>query len=120
MRKRNSVLIVFVLFISLFCSGVSAQQYVSFARPDSLTQQDVYLYYGNGSLVGLYNTSSTAIPIPNDTDGDFMFVIKPQYQTPWDAPAEALTSGLAFLETYWIQIGVAVFLIGLLYAGARR
>lgn len=120
MKKRNSVLIVFVLFISLLCNGVMAQQYMSFAKPDSLTQNDLYLYYANGSLQGLYNTSSTAIAIPNDTDGDFLIVIKPQYQTPFDAPAEALTSGLAFMETYWIQIGVAIFLIGLFFAGTRR
>lgn len=93
---------------------------VSFAKPDSLTQSDIYLYYANGTLQGLYNTSSVGIVIPDDSQGDFLFVVKPSYETPFDAPIDALTNGLAFLETYWIQIGIAVFLIGLLFTWGKR
>lgn len=116
---KKSILLIFFVLCVFLVNGVSAQM-VSFAQPDSLTESDIYLYYANGTLQGLYNTSSVGIVIPEDSQGDFLFVLKPHYDTPFDAPADALVNGLAFLETYWIQIGIAVFLIGLFFAGSRR
>lgn len=123
MEKKLSVLVISVLLFCLFLPPVSAVQYISFAQPDTLTQKDLYLYGFNTTsatyeLLGLYNTTSSGIELPNGTD--VMFILKPQYGTPLDNPLEAFGSALAFLETYWIQIGVSVFLIGLFVAGTRR
>lgn len=100
--------------IYLIFPGVMATQYISFAKPDSLTQNDIYIYYANGTLQGLYNTTSTGVAIPNDTEGDFLLVVKPQYSTPLDDPAsfaDSLYSWFASNLILLISIGAVAALV---------
>ena len=112
MRQKAIFPFVFILLVLLLIVPATAIQYVSFAQPDTLTQKDIYLYNASGSLLGLYNTTSTGIELP--ASGDVMFVIKPQYSTPLDDPGTFLDSGFAFVETNVIPLVVILFLIGLL------
>jgi hypothetical protein len=107
--------IVLLLSISLFFPIVAAVQYCSFAQPDTTTQKDVYLYYANGTLQGMYNTTSSGIAIPNDTDGDFMFVIKPQYSNPLDEPGTFLDGAVGWLQTNVLSLVIIGALGGLLF-----
>jgi hypothetical protein len=91
-----------------------AAQYISFAQPDTLTQKDIYLYNASGSLIGLYNTTSTAIEIP--AAGDIMFVIKPQYSTPLDEPGTWLSATFSYVSSNLAPIIIILFLIGVLLA----
>jgi len=93
---KKALLIISVLF--LIFPGVMAQS-ISFADPDATQHRDVYIYYANGSLAGQYNTTSTGIAIPNDTDGDFMLVLKPQYTNPLDDPATFADSLYSWFTT---------------------
>ena len=93
---KKALLIITVLF--LIFPGVMAQS-ISFADPDATQHRDVYIYYANGSLAGQYNTTSTGIAIPNDTDGDFMLVLKPQYTNPLDDPATFADSLYSWFTT---------------------
>ena len=102
------LLVLTLLFICV--PSVTAVQYVSFAQPDTLTQKDIYLYNASGSLLGLYNTTSTGIELP--ASGDVMFVIKPQYSTPLDDPGTFLDSGFAYIETNIIPLIIIMALIG--------
>jgi hypothetical protein len=103
-----------LLFLAVFLCfpGVMAIQYISFAQPDTLTQKDIYLYNASGSLLGLYNTTSTAIEIP--ATGDLMFVIKPQYSTPLDEPGTWLTATFAYVSSNLAALIIIIFLVGLL------
>ena len=97
--------------------GAMAAQYISFAQPDTLTQKDIYLYgfnttSGKHELLGLYNTTSTAIEIPNGTD--IMFVIKPQYSTPLDEPGTWLSATFAYVSSNLVALIIIMFLIGLI------
>jgi hypothetical protein len=110
---------LFFLLLSIFLCfpGVMAVQYVSFAQPDTLTQKDIYLYGFNSTsadyeLLGLYNTTSTGIEVPNGTD--FMFVIKPQYSTPLDDPGTWLSAMLSYVSSNLAALVIIIFLIGLL------
>jgi len=107
----SRILLVLTLLFLCFPS-VTAIQYVSFAQPDTLTQKDVYLYNASGSLLGLYNTTSTGIELP--ATGDVMFVIKPQYSSPLDEPGTFMGSAFAYVETNLIPLIIFMFLIGLL------
>lgn len=107
------------LSLSLFLCfpGVMAAQYVSFAQPDTLTQKDIYLYGFNNTssnyeLLGLYNTTSTGIEVPIDTD--IMFVIKPQYSTPLDEPGTWLSATFSYVQANLAPLIIILFLIGLL------
>jgi hypothetical protein len=109
-----------ILLLLLLCfPGAMAIQYVSFAQPDTLTQKDIYLYGFNTTsadyeLLGLYNTTSTAIEIPNGTD--IMFVIKPQYSTPLDEPGTWLNATFAYVSSNLAAIIIILFLIGVVLA----
>ena len=108
---KKALLIISVLF--LIFPGVMAQS-VSFADPDATQHRDVYIYYANGSLAGQYNTTSTGIAIPNDTDGDFMLVLKPQYTNPLDDPATFADSLYSWFTTnalVLITIGAVAALV---------
>ena len=107
---------IFLLMLLCF-PGAMATQYISFAQPDTLTQKDIYLYGFNTTsadyeLLGLYNTTSTAIEIPNGTD--IMFVIKPQYSTPLDDPGTWLSATFAYVSTNLAALIIIMFLIGLI------
>ena len=110
---RFKVFLFLLIFLLLFTiPPVAATQYVSFAQPDTLTQKDIYLYNASGSLLGLYNTTSTGIEIP--AAGDVMFVIKPQYSTPLDEPGTWLAATFAYVSTNLAALIIILFLIALL------
>jgi len=107
---------IFLLMLLCF-PGAMATQYISFAQPDTLTQKDIYLYGFNSTstdyeLLGLYNTTSTAIEIPNGTD--IMFVIKPQYSTPLDDPGTWLSATFAYVSSNLAALIIIMFLVGLI------
>jgi hypothetical protein len=109
---------LFLLLLSIFLCfpGVMAQT-VSFADPDTTTHRDVQMYgYNNTSgqwgLLASYNTTSTGITLPNNTD--VQFVLKPQYSTPLDDPGGWLDSTFAYTQTNLISLIVIMFLLGLL------
>ena len=107
---------IFLLMLLCF-PGAMATQYISFAQPDTLTQKDIYLYGFNTTsadyeLLGLYNTTSTAIEIPNGTD--IMFVIKPQYSTPLDDPGTWLSATFSYVSSNLAALIIIMFLIGLI------
>ena len=107
---------IFLLMLLCF-PGAMATQYISFAQPDTLTQKDIYLYGFNSTstdyeLLGLYNTTSTAIEIPNGTD--IMFVIKPQYSTPLDDPGTWLSATFSYVSSNLAALIIIMFLVGLI------
>jgi hypothetical protein len=111
-KTHLSKLFSLFLLLLLCFPGAMAIQYISFAQPDTLTQKDIYLYNGTGSLLGLYNTTSTAIEIP--ATGDIMFVIKPQYSTPLDDPGKWLSSTFTYVSSNLAALLIIMFLIGLI------
>ena len=112
----SKIILAFTL-LSIFFPAVTAIQYISFAQPDTLTQKDLYLYGFNTTsekmeILGLYNTTSSGIPIPNATD--ITFIIKPQYSTPLDDPGTFVDSAFAWVVSNMIALIACMFLIGLL------
>jgi hypothetical protein len=68
-------------------------------------------------LLGQWNTSSPAVPIPC---GDFNIVVRPSAVSRFFNPGTMLADGFAFVETWWIQIGVILTLIAAFWYGGRR
>lgn len=114
MFSAKKAIPIFLLLAMCF-PGVMAIQYASFAEPDTEIHKDVYLYYANGTLQGMYNTTSSLISLPNDTDGDFMFVIKPQYTSPLDDPGDFLTGLIGWLQTNILSLLILAAMAGFLF-----
>lgn len=106
--STKRLLCVLLIFYLIF-PGAMAQT-VSFAEPDTLTHKDMYLYNSNGTLLGVYNTTSSAINLTGL--GDIFVVIKPQYATPLDDPGAWLASALSWTNSNATVLIFAFALVG--------
>ena len=111
--KRAIILLLLLLCFVPFANA----QTITMANPDATAQKDVLVYYSNGTLVGLYNTTSI---ITLDANESYIFTLKPQYSNPLDDPVTWLNSTFQYLGTNATYLAIAIFLIGLLYFGGRR
>ncbi len=109
-HAKKAIAILAILFC---CFPAVMAQSVSFAEPSTVTHKDVYLYSANGTLLGLYNTTSTGIAIPNDTD--IIFTFKPQYSSPLDDPADFLEGLINWLTTNVLSLLILAAMAGLLF-----
>lgn len=106
----------FLLILVLAALAIpAAAQNVSFSNLGLAGSQDVLLYTynattGSQTLLGTYNTSDSQVPIP---DGDFNIVLKPSNTARYSDPLLMMTDGLGFIETYWVQLFVLVFLLAI-------
>ena len=106
--KKSILLIALIALIVLAMMPVQAQTIIM-SNPDSTTQQDLIVYYPNGTMYGLYNTTSV-IDLGSNVS-DYIFTLKPQYSMPLDDP-KGFTDGLwAWFRTnllYVVLLGVIV------------
>jgi len=100
-----------IIALIALTSSVSAQ-YMSIADPDSTAHKDVYIYNSTGSLLGVYNTTSSGISLPS---GDFNLVLKPQYSNPLDDPGTFLTNVIGYLQTNVLVLVIIGMLGSLLF-----
>ena len=113
-RSSASKLCLIVLVLCL-CFPVAFAQSISFAQPDTLTHQDVYMYYANGTLIGLYNTTSTGIALPAASAGDIQFTFKAKNLNPFDDPAGSLAAIIGWIQTNAISVLILAGVGGLLF-----
>lgn len=115
MKKQIIILtITMVLLLMLTAIPVQAIQTIQIASPNSISQQDIMVYFYNGTFYGRYNTTSL---IPLTDNASFIFTLKPQYSNPLDDPVTWLQTSFAYVETYSTPLILILFLIGLLYLG---
>jgi len=100
-----------IIALIALTSSVSAQ-YMSIADPDSTAHKDVYIYNSTGSLLGVYNTTSSGISLPS---GDFNLVLKPQYSNPLDDPSTFLTGFIGWVQTNALVLIIASMVGALLF-----
>jgi hypothetical protein len=113
-HSSSSKLCLIVLVLSL-CFPVVFAQSISFAEPDTITHKDMYMYYANGTLIGLYNTTSTGISLPSASVGDIQFTFKPKSANPLDDPAGFLANFFSWLSANALQLLILGGIGGLLF-----
>lgn len=111
MMKTKLIFIALLAFIILAITPVQAQT-ITMANPDSTMERDIIAYYANGTLYGLYNTSSI---IDLDANYSYMFVLKPQYTTPLDNPVGWLNSLMAYAQTHAVELLFIAVLLGIVF-----
>lgn len=112
MIKKHLMFIALMALILLAITPAQATQTISFASIDGAADRDMYLYNASGTLLGLYNTTSTGIVLP--ANESVIFTFKPQTANPLTDPAGFLTVAFAFIVTNIIPLVVMLFLVGLL------
>ena len=110
--KRWNVVSVFILMailVVLLMPHANAQT-ITMANPDNVGQRDIMVYYSNGTLYGLYNTTSI---ITTDGNYSYIFTLKPQLSNPLDNPGTFLSTAFSFVETNLIPLIIIIFLAAL-------
>jgi hypothetical protein len=113
MMKKHLMLIALIALILLAMTPVHATQTISFASIDGAADRDMYLYNASGTLLGLYNTTSTGIILP--ANESVIFTFKPQTANPLTDPGDFLTVAFGFVSTNIIPLVIMLFLVGLLF-----
>jgi hypothetical protein len=113
MFSAKKVILVF-LIVSCFLIVSASAQTVSFADPATVNHKDVYLYSANGTLLGLYNTTSTGISLDSSAGADVIFTFKPQYSNPLDDPSSFLDGAIGWLQTNVLSLLILGAMGGLL------
>ena len=109
MMKQQSILVIALLALIIMAVMPVQAQTITMSNPDATMERDIIVYYPNGTIYGLYNTTSV-IDLGSNVS-DYIFTLKPQYSTPLDDP-KGFTDGLwAWFRTnllYVVLLGVIV------------
>lgn len=107
--KPKIMIIMLLMLIALAAIPVQAQT-ITMANPGSYGERDIAVYNVNGTLQGLYNTTST---ITLDGNESYTFSLVPHSSSPLDDPAEWLGTSFAFISSNAIAIILIIFLAAL-------
>lgn len=120
MKKKTLSIIALCALVAILVSPVLA---VNMTITNFATgKQDLMIYNPNGTLIGLYNTSSPIIPLP---DTDFQVVIRPNTASSWiNNPFLFFSDMIGFLMTNFAPVFLILCMIavasGLAYYGKKR
>jgi hypothetical protein len=111
-RRVKTGLIFLALIISLILISPVSALTVTMANPDGTGSRDIIAYFANGTLYGIYNTSSI---IDLDVNNSYIFTLKPQGNSLIDDPGDWL-SGTAFpyVQSNFLYLIILFALFGLL------
>ena len=107
--KKHIMIIALIALVLLVILPAQAQT-ITMANPDNVGQRDIMVYYSNGTLYGLYNTTSI---ITTDGNYSYIFTLKPQLSNPLDNPGTFLSTAFSFVETNLIPLIIIIFLAAL-------
>lgn len=111
---HNHALIMILLgliAIILIIQPIHAQT-ITMSNPGSANSRDIAVYYPNGSMVGLYNDTSTII---TDANESYIFTLVPVSSNPLTDPSDWLVNqAIPFVQSNVIGLIVICFAIGLI------
>lgn len=112
-RKMQLIIMIIVMVTLACCLFQHANaQTVSFASIDGSADRDIYLYNSSGTLLGLYNTTSTGITLP--ANESVIFTFKPQTANIMSDPGDWLSVAFAYVQTNIIAIILILFVTGII------
>ena len=111
-KKKELMIIALIALVLLMINPVSATV-LSFAEPDATQHKDLMLYNSSGTLIGIYNTTSSSINLTENAS--YMFVVKPQYSNPLDEPGEFLTGAIGYIQTNVLALLILAAMGGLFF-----
>ena len=115
MKPKTIILTLLVLMVLAMIPCTA--QTITMSNPMGISERDMLVYFPNGSLVGLYNSTSV---ITLDGASDYIFAQRPMQTNPLEDPGDWLTNvAIPFVQSNVIFLVVMVFLIGLFWLGRR-
>jgi hypothetical protein len=92
---------------------LAANVTISFSDLNLISRQDLEIYGYNDTisqweLLSIHNTSSPGLGFE---DGNYNIIIRPSAVSRLTNPVTMMLDAFTFIETYWLQIGLAFVLI---------
>jgi len=113
--KPKFIILMLLALVALAAIPVQAQT-ITMAAPGSTVAMDVMVYYPNGTLQGVWNTSSTIIV---DANSSYIFSIKPGSSDPFSNLSDWVTNtAFPWIRSNLVVLLVIAILVG--YATSRR
>ena len=114
----KKILIITMLALLLLASAPATANTILFANPDSTGDRDIMISYINGSLVGLYNTSSLITGL-DTMNNSYVFTLKPQGNSLIDDPGDWLTgTAFPYVQSNFLYL-IILFALAALLLGRR-
>ena len=110
--KKQILCLALLVLMCLAMMPVQAVTTVTMANPFDMTERDIAVYYYNGTMVGLFNSTST-LSLTNDLS--YIFSIKPTNANPLTDPVAFLNSGFLFVQTNAIPLFVLAVIAALYF-----
>ena len=107
-----------LLLLLVLCFPGAMALTITMSNPDATMERDIIVYSVNDTgltnitpLYGLYNTTSI---IDIDPNFSYVFVLKPQYSTPFEDPGAWLSGTFGYVSSNLAPLIIILFLIGLI------
>lgn len=114
--RQKPILIIALIALTILVSSVTAQN-MTVTNFGITGKQDLMIYGSDGALLGLYNTSSPIIPLP---DEDFHMVIRPNTVSSYlSNPLLLFTDTIALIIANWPAMFLIIGLVLLVFTVAR-
>ena len=106
-------LLVLSLLVLMALAIIPAQaQTITMANPGGIASRDIIVYWPNGSMIGLYNSTSV---IELENTSDYIFAMRPLRTNLLEDPGDWMTNtAFPFISTNAVPIILALFGIGLI------
>jgi hypothetical protein len=104
--KQKLCLLMLASLVLMLAYPVCGQT-ILMSNPMGSSERDIAVYYPNGTMQGLWNSTSTIVL---DNSSDYIFAMKPMQTNPLEDPGVWLANSFAFVGSNMIYILAIVFL----------
>jgi hypothetical protein len=112
--KQKLCLLMLAALVVMLAYPVCGQT-ILMANPSGIAERDIAVYYPNGTMQGLWNSTSTIVL---DSSSDYIFTMKPLQTNPLEDPGNWLTSNVfPFVSTNVLALLVIIVLAAVWYRG---
>ena len=105
--KPKTIILTLLVLMALAIIPCTAQT-ITMSNPMGISQRDMLVYWPNGSLQGLYNSTSVIVL---DNTSDYIFAQRPLQSNPLEDPADWFDNqAVPFVTSNIIYLMAMVFL----------
>lgn len=107
----------FVLLVLAFLLPAASAQTITMANPGGIAARDIMVYWPNGTMQGLYNSTSV---IDLDNTSDYIFTMRPLSSNPLEDPSDWLTNtAFPMVQSNAAGLILSLALLGIFFARWR-
>lgn len=114
--KSKILIIALIALMALVMMPVQAQT-ITMSNPGALTERDVAVYFTNGTMQGLWNSTSV---ISLDANESYLFMLKPVGANPMDDFSVWINDLMAWARTNATAIIIFIVMLGVAIKIVRR